>query len=183
MESTISSQYSRVAVILHWLLALFIAANFIIAWVADDFPKAERMQMMGIHKAIGLTVLALTVIRIIWRLMHKPPPLSSALAAWEVALARVTHFLFYVLLLAIPLTGWGMASGHGQPISWFGLFNVPALPVGSSKAVGGVFHESHELLGIVMLVLLGLHVLGALKHQFLDHDDTMARMLPHLRGR
>lgn len=177
------SQYSRGAVLLHWLIALLIALNFVAAWVAEDMPKAEKMQVMGNHKAIGLTILALTIVRIVWRLMHKAPPLSSALSAWEVALARVVHLLFYFLMLFIPLTGWGMVSGGGNPVSWFGLFAVPALPVGSDKALAGIFHESHEVLATVMLVLIGLHVLGALKHQLLDRDDTMARMVPFLRRR
>ncbi|MEJ2457293.1 MAG: 50S ribosomal protein L33 [Novosphingobium sp.] len=143
--------------------------------------KPEKMEIMANHKAVGLTILALTVVRIVWRLVHKAPPLSAALAAWEVALARVTHGLFYVLMLVIPLTGWGMASGWGKPISWFGLFSVPPLPVGDSQVVGDIFHESHEVLAIVMLALIALHVAGALKHQVLDRDDTMARMVPFLR--
>lgn len=183
MGTTLAPRYTRVAVSLHWLIAVLIALNFIAAWVADDMPKPEKMQVMANHKAFGLTILALTVIRIVWRLVHKAPPLSDALQVWEVALARVTHFLLYALMLLIPLTGWGMASGAGKPVSWFGLFAVPALPVGPDKSVGGMFHESHELLGIAMLVLLGLHVAAALKHHFLDRDDTMARMLPFLSRR
>lgn len=183
METTQAPRYTSVAIILHWLIALLIALNFVAAWVADDMPKPEKMQVMANHKAFGLTILALTAIRIVWRLIHKAPPLPTTLPAWEAALARVTHFLFYVLMLLIPLTGWGMASGSGKPVSWFGLFAVPALPVGGSKALGGAFSESHELLGYVMLVLFGLHVAAALKHQFLDRDDTMARMLPFLSRR
>ncbi|WP_067732100.1 cytochrome b [Novosphingobium naphthalenivorans] len=178
-----TQQYSRVAVVLHWLIALLIALNFIAAWVAEDMPKAEKMQIMANHKAFGLTILALTVIRILWRLVHKAPPLSAALASWEVALARVVHVLFYFLMLFIPLTGWGMASGSGNPVSWFGLFDVPALPVAGNKALGGIFHESHEVLATIMLGLFALHVAGALKHQLLDRDDTMARMVPFLRRR
>ncbi|MCJ2177896.1 cytochrome b [Novosphingobium album (ex Hu et al. 2023)] len=178
-----TKQYSPVAVVLHWLIALLIALNFVAAWVAEDMPKAEKMQIMGNHKAFGLTILVLTVIRILWRVLHKAPAFSSALSAWEVALARVTHALFYFLMLGIPLTGWGMVSGGGNPVSWFGLFEIPALPVGGDKALGGIFHESHEALATVMLVLFALHVAGALKHHFLDHDDTMARMVPFLRRR
>ena len=180
METT---HYSRIAVVLHWVITLLIALNFIAAWVAEDMPKAEKMQVMGNHKAIGLTILALTAVRILWRLMHKVPPLSSSLSAWEVALARVVHALFYFLMLFIPITGWGMVSGSGKPVSWFGLFDVPALPVAGNKVLGGIFHESHEVLAIVMLGLIGLHVLGALKHQVFDRDDTMARMVPFLRRR
>ncbi|MCJ2186157.1 cytochrome b [Novosphingobium beihaiensis] len=178
-----TQHYSRVAVVLHWLIAVLIALNFAAAWIAEDMPKVQKMEIMATHKAIGLTILALTLVRIVWRLMHKAPPLSSALAAWEAALAKVTHGLFYFLMLFIPLTGWGMASGWGKPISWFGLFGVPPLPVGDSKVLGGIFHESHEVLATAMLALIALHVAGALKHQILDRDDTMARMVPFLRRR
>lgn len=183
MKSTLAPRYTRVAIILHWLIALLIVANYVIAWSAEDLPKAELIALMGYHKANGLSILTLTLVRIAWRLVHKGPPFSAALSAWEVALARVTHFLFYFLMLAIPLTGWGMVSGGGDPVSWFGLFEIPALPVGPDKALGGIFHESHEVLAIVMLGLLALHVAGALKHQLLDRDDTMARMAPFLSRR
>ncbi|KHK91627.1 cytochrome b [Novosphingobium malaysiense] len=183
MKTTRSPQYTRVAITLHWLIALLIAANFVLAWSAEDLPKEQAAALMGYHMANGLTVLGLTLFRIVWRLIYKGPALSAALSAWEVALARVTHFMFYFLLLFIPLTGWAMVSGGGRPVGWFGLFQAPALPVGSDKALGGIFKESHEVLAIVMLALFALHVLGALKHMFLDHDDTMARMIPMLRRR
>ena len=181
MQTTLAPQYTRIAVVLHWLIALLIVLNFVLAWVADEMPRAEKMEIMASHKAFGLSILALTLIRIVWRFIHRPPPFSSALSAWEIALARVTHFMFYFLMLFMPLSGWGMVSGSGRPISWFGLFDVPALPVGSDKVVGGVFHESHETLAFVMLGLLALHVAGALKHRIFDRDDTMARMIPFLR--
>ena len=105
--------------------------------------------------------------------------LVETLRAWEAAVAKVTHWIFYFLMLAIPLTGWGMhsAGSGGKPVSMFGLFDFPALPVGSDKPTIGLFHELHEVTATAMLVLLGLHVLAALKHQFLDRDGTMARML------
>lgn len=181
MEANISPRYTQFAVVLHWAIALLIVLNFGLAWSAEDLPKPDKMAVMANHKAVGLTILALTVLRIVWRLIHKAPEFSSALAAWEVALARVTHALFYVLMLFIPLTGWGMVSLGGNPVDWFGVFSVPALPVGSDKALGGVLNESHEVLAIAMLVLFLLHVAGALKHQLVDRDDTMARMLPFLR--
>lgn len=181
MEGTVSSRYSGVAIALHWIIALLIALNFAAAWYAEDLPKPEKIEVMANHKAFGLTILALTLVRIGWRLAHRPPPLSTALKAWERTLAHVTHWAFYALMLLIPLTGWGMASGGGKPVSWFGLFDIPALPVAGNKALGGVFHEGHELLATLMLALFALHVAGALKHHVLDRDDTLSRMLPFLR--
>lgn len=179
IQTATAARYAKGSVILHWLIALLIAGNFVAAWVAEDMPKAERMQVMGNHKAIGLIVLALTVLRIVWRLMHKPPPLADTLKAWEVALAKVTHAAFYFLMLAVPLAGWAMSSGGsgGKPVGIFGLFAVPALPVGSDKPTVGMFHEMHEVGATLMLVLILIHVAGALKHRIIDKDrQALLRM-------
>lgn len=175
--------YTSVAIALHWVIAALIASNFILVWTAGGMARAGRMELMAYHKAIGLTILILSVIRILWRISHRPPPLSASLAAWEKVLARAVHSLFYFLMIAMPLTGWAMVSTGGQPVSMFGLFEMPALPVGSDKATGGAFHEVHEIFGFAFLALIALHVLGALKHQFMDRDGTMGRMIPALRKR
>jgi cytochrome b561 len=107
--------------------------------------------------------------------------LHEGLKAWEVALARVTHALFYLLMLGMPLSGWLMHSAFsgGKPVGYFGLFNLPGIPMAVNKPLGGVFHEMHELGGYAMLALFALHVAGALKHQFLDrHPGAIARILP-----
>ncbi len=167
---------------LHWIIALLIMLNFAAAWVAEGASKADAAVIMGNHKAIGITVLLLTVVRMLWRLGHRPPPLLDSLKAWEAALAKVTHGLFYLLMLAVPLAGWGLHSAaRGTPVSLFGLVDFPALPVGSDKPTIGLFHELHEMTATLMLVLFLLHVAGALKHQFLDHDGTLRRMVPWMR--
>lgn len=173
-------RYSRVAMILHWSIALLIVLNFAAAWVAETVPRAERMQIMANHKSIGLTVLILTVVRIAWRVTHRPPPLQRTLQPWERTLATAVHSLFYILMIGMPLTGWAMVSAGG-PVSVFGLFSMPALPVPSSEAAGDTFHDVHVKLAWLMLGLFALHVLGALKHQFLDRDRTLGRMIPFLR--
>lgn len=177
---TRTDRYSRGAIAFHWAIALLIIANFILAWTAEDLPKAEAMVRMGTHKAVGITVLLLSIGRILWRLTHRPPPLRSSLAPWERALAKVTHTAFYLLMIAIPVAGWGLhsAASGGKPVSIFGLFGFPALPVSADKATAGLFGELHEVMATAMLVLLALHVAGALKHQFLDKDGTLGRMLP-----
>lgn len=171
-------RYSRGAAILHWLIALLIIGNFVGAWISEDMPRDQRMVMMGYHKATGILIMLLTVVRIGWRLTHRPPPLAETLKAWEAALARVTHSLFYVLMIAVPVAGWGLHSAfsQGKPVSIFGLFDFPALPVAADKATQGVFHDLHELTATAMLVLFVLHVGGALKHQFIDRDGSMARI-------
>jgi cytochrome b561 len=181
--TTQAQRYSRGAVILHWLIAVLILLNFAAAWVAEDMPKAEAAQVMSNHKAIGITILLLTLVRIAWRFTRPAPPLVETLKAWEAAVAKVTHGLFYFLMLAIPVTGWGQhsAGSGGKAVSVFGLFNMPALPVGHDKPTIGVFHEAHEITATLMLVLFVLHVAAALKHQFVDKDGTMRRMVPWMK--
>lgn len=174
----VGARYSRGAIAFHWIIAALIALNFIAAWVAEDLPPEQAAQIMGNHKAFGITILVLAVLRLVWRLTHRPPPRVQALRPWEVALAKVVHIAFYVLMIAIPLAGWAMSSIAARPVSFFGLFTVPMLPLGSDKAVGGLFHDLHENGATLLLVLLALHVAGALKHHFIDRDGTLRRMLP-----
>lgn len=178
-----AARYSRGAVALHWIIALLIVSNFVLAWVAEDLPDEQKYALIGNHKAIGLTVLVLTVVRIFWRLTHKPPPLLETLKNWEAALSKVVHVLMYGLMLAIPLAGWGMSSiyAKGAPISMFGLFGFPAMPIAHEKSTQELFHELHEITATLMLVLLALHIGAALKHQLIDKDGTMRRMVPGLK--
>jgi cytochrome b561 len=178
-----AARYSRGAIALHWIIALLIVLNFVVAWLSEDMPKQDAAIMMGNHKAIGITILALTVVRIAWKLTHKSPPLVETLKAWEAALAKVTHGLMYLLMLAIPLAGWGLSSawGKGKPVSIFGMFDVPALPVGSDKPTVDMFHELHEITATLMLVLFVLHVGAALKHHLVDKDSTLRRMVPWMK--
>lgn len=178
-----AARYSRGAIILHWLIALLIIGNFAGAWLSEDLPRDERMVMMGYHKATGVVILLLTLVRIGWRLLNPPPAMPASLKAWEAGLARITHGLFYVLMLAVPLAGLGLHSafGKGKPVSLFGLVDFPALPVGTDKPTIGLFHELHEITATAMLVLFVLHVAAALKHQFIDRDQHAWRMLPFRR--
>lgn len=181
-QTTANARYSRGAAILHWLIALLIVLNVAAAWISDDMPKPERAFIMGNHKAIGILILALTVLRIVWRIVKKPPPLVETLKAWEAALSKVTHAGFYFLMLALPLSGWAMTSSFtkGEGVSLFGLFTMPALPVAYDKATSGMFHEMHEIFGYLMVALFVLHVVAALKHQVIDKDGTLRRMVPWL---
>ncbi|MDE2595945.1 MAG: cytochrome b [Sphingomonadales bacterium] len=178
LQST--ARYSLGAMALHWIIALLIALNYTSAWVAEDMPEPAKLQVMANHKAFGLTVLALSVVRLLWRFTHRPPPLAESLKAWEVALARVVHGLIYTLTIAIPLAGWALhsAATGGKGLTWFKLFAIPGLPLAQDKASAGIFHEMHEVFATLMLALLALHVIAALKHQFLDRDGSMRRMVP-----
>ena len=179
-EAAAGGRYSLGAIALHWAIALLIGLNFAAAWVAEDAPRAEAQQIMANHKAIGITVLVLSLLRLLWRLMHKAPPLLESLKPWEAATAKVVHWLFYVLLIALPLAGWAMhlTETGGMPVRWFGLFDIPGLPIAKDKHLGETFSDMHSFLATLMLVLAGLHVLASLKHVFIDRDGTMRRILP-----
>jgi cytochrome b561 len=171
-------RYSTVAIWFHWIIALLIIANLIIGIGHDGVPALRAL--MGAHFAIGLTVLALTVLRLGWRLGHRAPSYPNSMAGWEKGMAHANQWLLYVLMLALPLTGWLMMSGPGphRPMTWFGLFNMPFLP--ASKGAAGFGHEAHGVLGWTMLALVVLHVAAALRHHFIRRDRILVRMAPVL---
>lgn len=171
-------RYSAVAIWLHWTIALLLVANLALGLYHDDFDRAVTAWMMFFHKAIGMTVLLLTLVRIAWRFVRRPPPFDPALKAWEAALARTIHAGFYVLLIAIPLSGWMLSSSSGRATDFFGLFEIAPLPVPRGDDAHDLFEDAHELLGKAMMVLIALHVAGALKHHFQGHRHIIGRMAP-----
>ena len=178
------SRYSSVAILLHWLIALAIIGNWLIAQIAEEAPEAKEQQLMGLHFALGMSVLILSVARVGWRLAHRPPPPNPAHRAWERVLASVVHKLFYILMIALPFTGYMMVQTYtgGMDINMFGLFDLPGITMAKDEAANEVFHELHENFAATMLVLFLLHVAGAWKHQLLDRDGTIFRMLPFGRS-
>ncbi|RZM32050.1 MAG: cytochrome b [Sphingomonas sp.] len=168
------ARYSRVAMWFHWTIAALVIVNLVIGLFHDAIGG------MGIHKAVGLTVLVLTASRVAWRLGHRPPPLPAHTPVWEKGAAHGVHWMLYLLMIAMPVTGWLMVSGGTTryPLTWFGLFDIPYLPVG--EAAGGFGHEAHGLLGWLMLALVVLHVAAALRHRLILRDGLLARMAPAL---
>ncbi len=190
MSTTDRTRYSTVAIWLHWIIALMIIGNLLGGLTLDLlFPGKDpatietKRFIIGLHKSIGLCVILLTLLRIGWRLVNPPPPLPGHMTRIEVILAKATHMAFYVLMLALPFSGWAMVSTGKRvfPLQWFGLFEVPKLPL--SPDLGGFFYETHEVLGWIAVATLALHVLAALKHQVFDRDNLLARMLPFVGGR
>ena len=175
------SRYTRVAVWLHWSIAALIVAQLVGGIVMHKLPNSVsfKFEAYQMHKSFGLVVLALSLVRLAWRLTHRPPALSSDHAAWERVLARITHVGFYVLMIAVPLAGWAMISNSPFPSPLFlSPIEIPKLPVGGSA---DLWAEVHEYLAFGILGLLGLHVAGALKHHYVDKDGTLARMATWVR--
>ncbi len=176
-----TARYSRVAIVFHWTIAVLVIANLAIGLLHESVLSG-LVSAMGLHKSIGLTVLALTAARVAWRLAHRPPPLPADLSAIERAAAHLTHWALYALLIVMPVTGWMMVSGaKRRALDWFGIVDVPYLPIAPDLA--GVGHEAHEVLGWLMLALVVLHVAAALRHYLILRDGVLLRMMPARRPR
>jgi cytochrome b561 len=170
------ARYSRVAIWLHWIIAALIVLNLALGFLHEDFEKPVRTAVMNVHKATGFTILVLTLVRLGWRLGHRPPALDPVLKRWEAGLARLVHGLFYLLLVVLPLSGWILVSTSGRVTSFFGLFDIGPLPVSRAEEVHELFEEAHELLAYCVLALIALHVAGALRHHFAGHRHLIRRM-------
>ena len=178
LTTTAKSRYSYGAMIFHWIIAVAVIWNWRLAENAHHVSSEEAGAIFADHKALGITILALTVGRILWRLTHKMPALPSNYATWEKVLARATHAIFYFLLIALPLAGWIANSLSGRSIDVFGLFTIPPLPVGQNGKLGSDIYSVHATAGSIMIYLIGLHILGALKHTLFNRDGGIFRMLP-----
>jgi cytochrome b561 len=178
-----TDQYTRTAIILHWLVVLLIFAAFPLGLYMHDLPLSPyKLRLYSYHKWIGITVLMLAVIRLSWRIGHRPPGMPESMPNWEKLAAQATHYALYLLIFAIPVSGWLMSSALGFKVVWLGVLPLPDL-VGKSKELGELLHEVHETLNYMMLGLVLAHIGAALKHHFLEHDDILTRMLPFLRKR
>lgn len=181
--STARTRYSLVSLTLHWLTALLVLGQIVLITFAEEASGSERGTWMMLHKSGGVTILVLTLARLGWRAAYPAIPLPHGTPGWQRIAARATHVLFYVLLLALPLTGWLAGSAAGRGFEWYGLFDFPLLPIGGGRELAGTLMDVHEALPKLLYVLLFLHVAGALKHHFLDRDDVLRRMLPFLPRR
>lgn len=174
---TAGPRYTMVAIWLHWLIGLAVIVNIGLAMLTEDMPRETHRAAMDVHKALGLAILALTILRILWRLGHKPPPLPAAIPGWQRSLSGIVHFLFYALLILLPLSGWVWMSAADRPIDLFGLATVPTI-VAPDKGLADVMHDRHEVLGLAMLGLAAIHLAAAIKHQFVDRAGLIGRMNP-----
>ncbi|WP_017931647.1 cytochrome b [Robiginitomaculum antarcticum] len=181
-------RYTRVAVILHWVIALLILGQLAGGLFFTNLSFAThaelRISLTQFHKAVGLTVLVLSIARLIWRLTHRPPALPVGMSRMEHMAAKATHILFYVLIIGIPLAGWLMVSAYKNPISYFGVFNWPKIPgFEGQNDFGEIMHEVHEYMAFAAIALIALHIGAALKHHFINKDNVLARMLPLVKAR
>ena len=187
----LESRYTRVAIVLHWLIAVLIAINVTLALSADHLPDDWVRPVIDTHKSIGITVLGLAVMRLLWRLTHRPPALPQRYPRWERIGAHAAHTLLYVLIFALPLSGWlhdsAWKDAATHPMTLFGLIPWPRigwvmdLDASLKERMHDRFGLLHTWFGYGLYVLFALHVLGALKHQWLDREPELQRMLPGAR--
>jgi cellulose synthase/poly-beta-1,6-N-acetylglucosamine synthase-like glycosyltransferase/cytochrome b561 len=184
-------RYTGVAIALHWLIALFIALNVGLALSVDFLPDSAVRPVIDLHKSMGITVLGLVILRVLWRLSHRPPALPAKYAPWERLSAHGVHYLLYAVMLLLPLSGWlhdsAWRDAATHPMRLFGLFEWPrlqfiaTLPAGLKEDLHTRFGQLHTWLGYGLYGLFALHVGGALKHQWFDGEEELQRMLPSPR--
>lgn len=172
------NRYSDGAIAFHWIIGGLIIVNLVLGIFHDPLGDAG-WRVIPVHKAIGITVLVLSLGRIAWRLSHTPPPLP-AMPGWQARIGHLNHLIFYVLMIALPLSGWYFVSAaeKKRPFEWFGLVDIPFLPV--PVGTGGPFAAFHNLAGLAMAALVLLHVAAALYHHVVKRDRTLVRMAPVL---
>lgn len=176
-------RYSTISILLHWLIAALVLVQILLISAHDATEGPMSREFVQIHKSVGLAVLLLTLFRIGWRVANPPPALPATMKPWEKALSGMVHVLFYVALILLPLTGWAASSAMRREIVWFGLFNWPLLPVGGGRETAGALMDLHGIAVKTVYGLVALHVIGALKHQFIDRDTVLGRMVPFLARR
>jgi cytochrome b561 len=195
--ATASTRYTKTAVILHWLIGFGIIFMFLFGWYMEGLPKeapkvmsfdlfdlgiytwqlseetSPRSFYFNLHKSFGITILGLIAFRVLWRLTHPAPALIKTMKAWEKKLANATHHALYLVMVLVPVSGAAMALYSKYGIKWFG---IPLAEGLGDDAMRDIFKNAHEIIGIILLVLLGLHILAVLKHTFVNKDGTLKRM-------
>lgn len=170
-------RYNPVSIALHWLIALLIFGAFPLGIYMADLPLSpQKLELYSWHKWTGVTIFALVLIRILWRIGHQPPP-PLPMPRWQILASKAVHHLLYVLMVIVPLSGWLMSSAKGVQTVWFGVLPLPDL-VQKNKELGDALKEVHELLNFGMFLLVGVHLAAAIKHQFVDKDHLLSRMNP-----
>ena len=178
MLKSTESAYGLVTRALHWLVAALVIGLIWLGWWMVGLTYYDRWYNTSLetHKALGLTVLALAVVKIAWVALDGKPRLPPSIGAWERRGASVAHYLFYVLMIAVPVTGYFISTSAGDGIPIFGWFEVPAITA-LGEGPRELAIELHYWLAYAMAGLVAVHVLAALKHQFIDRDGTLSRML------
>ncbi|MCX8514613.1 MAG: cytochrome b [Burkholderiales bacterium] len=171
MLSNTENSYGSLTKFFHWTIAFLIIFMLFCGYLMTG------LKWLNYHKLIGLTIFSLAVLRVIWTLINKQPKLPQSMPLYEKILAHTVQFLLYVFMLGMPLSGWAMASAFGQAPHVFGVqFSMPFIAI--NPQLGIIFEQIHNTAAIALITVLGLHLVGALRHHFLIKDDVLKKMLP-----
>ncbi len=172
-----AAAYTRTASVLHWLLAAALLGNFVLGVYMHELPLSmTRLRLYNWHKWAGIVILAASLVRLLWRLGHRPPA-DLPMPRWQARVAHFVHLALYGLFFAVPLSGWAYSSAAGFPVVVFGLLPLPDfVPV--DRALAEALKGLHKLCTLSLAALVLLHVAAALKHQFVDRDGLLQRMRP-----
>ena len=176
-----AQQYTKTAIGIHWIVAILIFATFGLGLIISEMSfSPTSLRYISYHKWLGVTVFIFAVLRVLWRLTHRPPALEASLSRFEKFAANAAHHLLYILIFAVPLSGYFYSLAAGFPIVYLGIIPIPSL-IEPHPYIAETLKEVHGVLVYTMAGLVGLHVAGALKHYVIDRDGTLARMLPFLK--
>jgi cytochrome b561 len=175
-------RYTRTAMLFHWLIAILIIGAFTMGLVMADMPgiTPTKLKYYSWHKWTGVTILALATFRLLWRLGHTPPPYPLSMAGWQTKAANGLHSLLYVMMFAVPLSGYFYTLSAGIPVVYFGLFQLPVL-IDPNPELKPVLKALHFWLNMGLATLVAGHLGAALKHAFIDRDGIVQRMLPRFK--
>ncbi len=180
MLKNTKEKFGLVAITLHWGIGLLIIGLLALGLYMEDLPKTEeKFWLYGLHKSFGVLALFLMTLRLGWRLANIQPDFVATMKPIEKMIAKAAYLLFYILLFAMPLSGWAMSTASNYPVSFFGLFTLPNI-VAPDPGLREFFGKTHELIGWGLMGLIALHVAAALKHHFITKDGTLRKMLPAL---
>ena len=174
-------RYSRVAIVLHWTLAALILFQIVGGVVMHEMAYSDlKVDLYQWHKSFGLTVLALALLRLLWRLGHRPPPVPATLPRWQRRAAHLTHVGLYVFMIGVPLIGWAYISTtpRGFPTELFGLIPVPDLPLADDPGAATLWQRAHKATAVAFAALIALHAAAALYHHYRLRDPVLWRMAP-----
>jgi cytochrome b561 len=175
-----TERWGWVSISIHWLTVLMVLSLILVGLLMQEMANSPtKIEVYALHKSFGLTVLALTVLRLLWRLVAGTPAAATGVPRWQQFAAQASHGALYVILMAMPLSGWLYNSASGFPLKWFGLFGLPKLS-GYDPDVKAFALAMHEWLFITLAIIVTVHAAAALKHHYFDRDATLSRMLPGL---
>jgi cytochrome b561 len=177
MLTNTKHSWGSISIGLHWLTVILVLGLAIVGLIMTELPTSPlKMQIYALHKSFGLTVLALTAFRLVWRLLAGSPDEipSTRIQSW---VAKLVHGLMYILLFTIPLSGWLYNSASGFPLRWFGLVSLPKLFTGYDPAIKQLAHDTHETLFYVLASLILIHAIAGLWHHYVLRDTILKRML------